>query len=56
MYWRRIPLSALIGLLLTLAVVLVALLAPWIAPFGTGDVVGDVWAPASDKFWLGTDT
>ncbi len=55
MYWRRIPLSALIGLLLTLAVVLVALLAPWIAPFGTGDVVGDVWAPASDKFWLGTD-
>ena len=55
MDWRRIPLSALIGLVLTLAIVFVALFAPWIAPFGTGEVVGDVWAPASDKLWLGTD-
>ena len=53
--WRRIPASALIGLVLTIGIVLVAILAPWIAPYGNGQVVGDVWAPASDKVWLGTD-
>ncbi len=55
MDWRRIPLSALIGLILTLAIVAVALFAPWIAPYETGTVVADVWAPASDKYLLGTD-
>ncbi len=53
--WRRIPPSALIGLVLTLGMVLVALLAPWIAPYENGQVIGDVWAPMSDKAWLGTD-
>ena len=53
--WRRIPASALIGLVFTIGIVLVAILAPWIAPYGNGQVVGDVWAPASDKVWLGTD-
>lgn len=52
---RRIPASALLGLLLTGAFVLVAVLAPWIAPHPAAEVVGDVWAPASAKFWLGTD-
>ena len=51
----RIPPSALIGLVLTLGMVLVALLAPWIAPYENGQVIGDVWAPMSDKAWLGTD-
>ena len=53
--WRRIPPSALIGLVLTLGLVLVALLAPWIAPYENGQVIGDVWAPMSNKAWLGTD-
>ena len=53
--WRRIPASALVGLVFTVGIVLVAILAPWIAPYGNGQVVGDVWAPASDKIWLGTD-
>ena len=53
--WRRIPASALVGLVFTVGIVLVAILAPWIAPYGNGQVVGDVWAPASDKVWLGTD-
>ncbi len=53
--WRRIPASAMIGLVFTIGIVLVAILAPWIAPYGNGQVVGDVWAPASDKVWLGTD-
>lgn len=55
MDWRRIPLSALIGLVLTLAIVLAAIFAPWIAPYDNGKVIGDVWAPASDKSLLGTD-
>ena len=55
MDWRRIPPSALIGLLLTLAIVAIAVFAPWIAPYPTGTVVGDVWAPMSDTALLGTD-
>ncbi|MBP6851541.1 MAG: ABC transporter permease [Rhodoferax sp.] len=55
MDWRRIPLSALIGLVLTLAIVLTAIFAPWIAPYDNGKVIGDVWAAASDKSLLGTD-
>ncbi len=55
MDWRRIPLSALIGLVLTLVIVFIAVFAPWIAPYATGTVVGDVWAPMSDKALLGTD-
>jgi peptide/nickel transport system permease protein len=53
--WRRIPFSALVGLVLTTAMVLVAILAPWIAPYGNAEVVGDVWGPMSDQHWLGTD-
>ena len=55
MDWRRIPPSALIGLVLTLAIVAIAVFAPWIAPYPTGTVVGDVWGPMSDKALLGTD-
>jgi len=45
----------MIGLTLTIGFVLIAILAPWIAPFGNADVVGDVWEPMSGKFLLGTD-
>ncbi len=49
------PISAMIGLTFTIGFVLIAILAPWIAPYGNADVVGDVWAPMSDKSLLGTD-
>ena len=52
---RRIPISALIGLVLTLGILGMGLFAPWIAPYPNGEVVGDVWAGASDKALLGTD-
>jgi peptide/nickel transport system permease protein len=55
MDWRRIPISALIGLVLSLGILGMALFAPWIAPYPNGQVVGDVWAAASDKALLGTD-
>ena len=51
----RIPISALIGLILTSVFVLVAIFAPWITPYGAAEIVGDVWEPSSSTFWLGTD-
>lgn len=52
---RRIPIGALIGLVLTALFLLTAIFAPLLAPYGLGEIVGDVWEPMSDKFWLGTD-
>lgn len=51
----RIPLGALIGLVLTALFVIAAVFAPLIAPHGMGEIVGDVWAPSSSAFPLGTD-
>ena len=52
----RIPLSALIGLILTAAFFFVAIFAQWIAPYGLNEIAGDVWEEPSAKFLLGTDT
>jgi peptide/nickel transport system permease protein len=52
---RRIPLSALLGVVITAIYVLVAIFTPWIAPYSDTAVVGDVWAPISAAHWLGTD-
>jgi peptide/nickel transport system permease protein len=51
----RIPLAALIGIIVTILFLLTAIFAPWIAPYGNGQIVGDVWQPASSQFWFGTD-
>jgi len=51
----RIPLGAALGLLLTGLFLFAAIFAPLIAPYGMGEIVGGVWEPASDDFWLGTD-
>lgn len=52
---KNIPVSALIGLFFTALYFLGAILAPLLAPYGVGEVVGDVWEPASAEFLLGTD-
>lgn len=52
---KGIPLSAQIGLFITGLYFLGALFAPWIAPYGMSEIVGDVWEPSSSEFWLGTD-
>ena len=52
---RRIPIVTLIGLIITAGFFLAAILAPWIAPYARGQIVGGVWAPASATDWLGTD-
>lgn len=51
----RIPIGAFIGLVFTAIFLFVAVFAPWIAPFGKAQIVGDVWAPMSPEHWLGTD-
>lgn len=52
---RRIPIGALIGLIVTALMVLAAVFAPWVAPYTNSEIIGSVWEPASDKAWLGTD-
>ncbi len=51
----KMPLSAMIGLAVSGAIFLAAILAPLIAPYGMAEIVGDVWEPASSAHWLGTD-
>ena len=52
---RRIPVGALVGMVLTALFLFAAIFAPWIAPYGLGEIVGDVWEPSSSRFLLGTD-
>ncbi len=52
---KRIPLGAWVGLVLTALFLICAVFAPWIAPHGNGEVVGDVWEPMTAQHWLGTD-
>ncbi|WP_343044653.1 ABC transporter permease [Allomesorhizobium camelthorni] len=52
---KRIPLGALLGLFFTALFLIAAIFAQWIAPFGLGEIVGNVWEPASAQYWLGTD-
>jgi peptide/nickel transport system permease protein len=51
----RIPITALIGIFITLLFVFAAIFTPWIAPYSNTEIVGDVWAPMSSAHWLGTD-
>ncbi len=55
MDFSRIPWSAKIGMFSTALFLFCALFAPWIAPYGLTEIVGDVWEPMSAKNWLGTD-
>jgi peptide/nickel transport system permease protein len=52
---RRIPIGALIGLVITALFFLVAIFAQVLAPYGLGEIAGGVWEPMSGKFPLGTD-
>ncbi|RYI16119.1 MAG: ABC transporter permease [Acetobacteraceae bacterium] len=52
----RLPLSALIGLVLTCTFLFVAIFAYWIAPYPISDSTGGQWEGMSSTHWLGTDT
>ena len=52
---HRLSVSALVGLaIITINIAAIAL-APWIAPFGQAELVGDVWAGPNAQSWLGLD-
>jgi len=51
----NIPITALIGLILTTLFVLAAVFAPWIAPYSLSESVGDMWESSSTLHLLGTD-
>ena len=51
----RLPWSARIGLLILLFFAMCILFAPWIAPYGESQIVGDVWEPIGGTFLFGTD-
>src|SRR5690606_650908 len=50
-----IPASAWVGIAGLSVAIFCALFAPWIAPYGEREVVGDVWLPMGGAFLLGTD-
>jgi len=50
-----IPWSARLGLLIIAFYVVVALFAPWLAPYGESEVAGGEFEPWSSTFVLGTD-
>ena len=52
----RIPLSALLGLVLTGGFLFIADFAQFIAPYPIDSTVGGVWDSPSATHWLGTDT
>ena len=54
-FGHKPTLSAWIGIVIITIFVIVALFAPWLAPYGEAETVGDTWAPASAEFWFGTD-
>jgi peptide/nickel transport system permease protein len=51
----RLPGSARIGLLILFFFAMCILFAPWIAPYGESQIVGDVWEPIGGTFFFGTD-
>lgn len=52
---KQSPWSARIGLFIIMVNLATILLAPYIAPYGETDLIGDVWAPMSSEYLLGTD-
>lgn len=53
--WDDLNLSARIGLGIVLFFATCAVFAPWLAPYGESQIVGDVWEPLFGTFFFGTD-
>jgi peptide/nickel transport system permease protein len=52
---RDIPITAWVGIIGIIVAVICAIFAPWLAPYGETQVVGDVWAPADSQYFFGLD-
>ena len=55
LFGHRTSLAANIGLVIIVANLAIAILAPWIAPYGEAEIVGNAWAAPSARHWLGLD-
>ncbi len=55
LFGHKLPITAVLGLLIILINVLAALGAPILAPFDQSDVIGDAWDDPSAAHWLGLD-
>ena len=54
-FWKDLNLSARIGFSIVMFFAFCAIFAPWLAPYGESEIVGDVWDPIGGEFLLGTD-
>ena len=52
---RSAPLTASFGMLFVIIILLLAIFADAVAPYGEREIVGDVWQEADENFLLGTD-
>lgn len=52
---KQLPVTAFVGLLLTATFIIMAVFAPWLAPYSMSESVGEMWLGPSQEFWLGTD-
>ncbi len=51
----RYPVSVWFGAVIVLLFAVLAAFGPWLAPYGEGEIVGDVWEPLFGTYLLGTD-
>ena len=54
-FGRKPTFSAWVGMTIITIFVLMAIFAPWIAPYGESETVGRTFGPSSSEFWLGND-
>ncbi len=54
-FWNDLNTSARIGFSIVTFFAFCAVFAPWLAPYGESEIVGDVWDPIGGEFLLGTD-
>ena len=54
-YVKDLNWSARVGLFIVLFFAFYAIFAPWLAPYGESEIVGDVWEPIGGEFVFGTD-
>ncbi len=47
--------GARIAAVVLIFLLMAALFAPWVAPYGESEIVGEFWEPLSARTWLGTD-
>jgi len=55
LFGHRLGFAPFVGFAIVLVNLAVMILAPWIAPHGEAELVGDVWAPPSAEAWFGLD-